>query len=70
MITCPTTGVESSTVLSTDASRLSNTVMSADEKSFDGSVSFSFTFVIVAVLVIVLPPWPTSTVAVIVRVSD
>ena len=52
MITCPTTGVESSTVLSTDASRSFDTVMSADEKSFDGSVSVWST-VTVAVFVMV-----------------
>ena len=69
MIVAPTSGFVLSTDLSTDASRSSDTVMSTEDESFDALVSVWST-VIVAVFVIVLPPWPASTVAVIVSVAD
>jgi len=64
----PTSGLESSTDLSTDASSSFPGISDTKSASFEELVSTSFVLT-VAVLVIVVPPVPASTVAVIVRVS-
>jgi len=69
LIVSPSFGKESSTVFVT-ARSASCTLMSAESESFAGLLSAWSDAVSVAVLPIVVPPVPTSTVAVIVSVSD